>query len=59
MGALYKGFWTATVLAVPAIYRRAAWYALGGDLDQTDHDDRRRRASRRSTWSGPASSAWP
>ena len=34
MGALYKGFWTATLLAVPAIYG-AAWYALGGDLDQT------------------------
>jgi K(+)-stimulated pyrophosphate-energized sodium pump len=34
MGALYKGFWTATLLAVPAIYG-AAWYTLGGDLDQT------------------------
>ncbi len=34
MGALYKGFWTATLLAVPAIWG-AAWYALGGDLDQT------------------------
>src|SRR6185369_8936980 len=34
MGALYKGFWTATLLAVPAIYG-AAWYALGGDLGQT------------------------
>ena len=34
MGALYKGFWTATLLAVPAIYG-AAWYALGGDLAQT------------------------
>ncbi|HWJ37452.1 MAG TPA: sodium-translocating pyrophosphatase, partial [Sphingomicrobium sp.] len=34
MGALYKGFWTATLLAVPAIYG-AAWYALGGDLKQT------------------------
>ena len=33
MGALYKGFWTATVLAVPAIWF-AADYALGG-LDQT------------------------
>jgi K(+)-stimulated pyrophosphate-energized sodium pump len=33
MGALYKGFWTATVLAVPAIYG-AAVYALG-DLNQT------------------------
>ena len=33
MGALYKGFWTATLLAVPAIYA-AAWYALGGDLSQ-------------------------
>jgi K(+)-stimulated pyrophosphate-energized sodium pump len=34
MGALYKGFWTATLLAVPAIYG-AAYYALGGDLHQT------------------------
>ena len=34
MGALYKGFWTATLLAVPAIYG-AAWYTLGGDLHQT------------------------
>jgi K(+)-stimulated pyrophosphate-energized sodium pump len=34
MGALYKGFWTATLLAVPAIYG-AAWYALGGDLSQS------------------------
>jgi K(+)-stimulated pyrophosphate-energized sodium pump len=34
MGALYKGFWTATLLAVPAIYG-AAWYTLGGDLSQT------------------------
>jgi K(+)-stimulated pyrophosphate-energized sodium pump len=33
MGALYKGFWTATVLAVPAIYG-ATVYALG-DLNQT------------------------
>jgi K(+)-stimulated pyrophosphate-energized sodium pump len=33
MGALYKGFWTATILAVPAIYL-AAQYALG-DLNQT------------------------
>jgi K(+)-stimulated pyrophosphate-energized sodium pump len=32
MGALYKGFWTATVLAVPAIWW-AADYALG-DLNQ-------------------------
>jgi K(+)-stimulated pyrophosphate-energized sodium pump len=32
MGALYKGFWTATVLAVPAIWW-AASYALG-DLNQ-------------------------
>jgi K(+)-stimulated pyrophosphate-energized sodium pump len=31
MGALYKGFWTATILAIPAIYG-AFWYALGGDL---------------------------
>ena len=34
MGALYKGFWTATLLAVPAIYG-AAWYALGGNLNHT------------------------
>ena len=34
MGALYKGFWTATLLAVPAIYG-AAYYALHGDLSQT------------------------
>ncbi|HET7575059.1 MAG TPA: sodium-translocating pyrophosphatase [Sphingomicrobium sp.] len=34
MGALYKGFWTATLLAVPAIYG-AAYYSLGGDLGQT------------------------
>ncbi len=34
MGALYKGFWVATGLAVPGIFG-AAWYALGGDLDQT------------------------
>ncbi|WP_308515562.1 sodium-translocating pyrophosphatase [Sphingomonas flavescens] len=34
MGALYKGFWTATLLAVPAI-GAAFWYALGGDLNQT------------------------
>ena len=34
MGALYKGFWTATLLAIPAIYG-AAYYALGGDLQQT------------------------
>jgi K(+)-stimulated pyrophosphate-energized sodium pump len=34
MGALYKGFWTATALAVPAIFG-AAWFALGGDLQQT------------------------
>ena len=33
MGALYKGFWTATILAIPAIYF-ATVYALG-DLSQT------------------------
>jgi K(+)-stimulated pyrophosphate-energized sodium pump len=32
MGALYKGFWTATILAIPAIYFATA-YALG-DLGQ-------------------------
>jgi K(+)-stimulated pyrophosphate-energized sodium pump len=34
MGALYKGFWTATLLAIPAIYG-AAYFSLGGDLSQT------------------------
>src|SRR4029453_18912877 len=34
MGALYKGFWTATLLGAVGIVG-AAWYALGGDLDQT------------------------
>jgi K(+)-stimulated pyrophosphate-energized sodium pump len=34
MGALYKGFWTTTLLAVPAIYG-AAYVTLGGDLNQT------------------------
>ncbi|MCL6730085.1 sodium-translocating pyrophosphatase [Sphingomonas hankyongi] len=34
MGALYKGFWTATLLAVPAIFG-AAWLALDGNLSQT------------------------
>ena len=34
MGALYKGFWTATLLAIPAIYG-AAYYVLGGDLGQS------------------------
>ncbi|MFL6760027.1 sodium-translocating pyrophosphatase [Sphingomonas sp.] len=33
MGALYKGFWTATLLAVPAIYG-VFWYTLNGDLNQ-------------------------
>jgi K(+)-stimulated pyrophosphate-energized sodium pump len=33
MGALYKGFWTATLLAIPAIYG-VFWYTLGGDLQQ-------------------------
>src|SRR3954453_5419700 len=33
MGALYKGFWTATLLAVPAIYG-VFWYTLHGDLNQ-------------------------
>jgi K(+)-stimulated pyrophosphate-energized sodium pump len=32
MGALYKGFWTATLLAIPAIYG-AFRLALGSDLD--------------------------
>ena len=34
MGALYKGFWVATIggaILIPA----AIWYALGGDLSQT------------------------
>src|SRR5215210_5531122 len=34
MGALYKGFWVATGLAVPGIFG-AAWLALDGNLDQT------------------------
>jgi K(+)-stimulated pyrophosphate-energized sodium pump len=34
MGALYKGFWTATGLAVPAI-AGVFWYTLDGDLSQT------------------------
>ncbi len=33
MGALYKGFWTTTILAVPAIYG-AFWLSLGGDMAQ-------------------------
>ena len=33
MGALYKGFWTTTILAVPAIFG-AFWFSLGGDLQQ-------------------------
>ena len=32
MGALYKGFWTTTLLAVPAILG-AFWFTLGGHLD--------------------------
>jgi len=31
MGALYKGFWTATILAIPAIFG-AFWFTLHGDL---------------------------
>ena len=34
MGALYKGFWTATILAIPAIYG-AFRFSLGGDLNAT------------------------
>src|SRR5215210_1787106 len=34
MGALYKGFWTTTLLAVPAIFA-AFWFSLGGDLNST------------------------
>ena len=33
MGALYKGFWTATVLGAVAIIA-GTWWAFGGDLDQ-------------------------
>ncbi|MEO7787905.1 MAG: sodium-translocating pyrophosphatase, partial [Sphingomicrobium sp.] len=33
MGALYKGFWTTTLLAVPAILG-AFWFTLNGNLDQ-------------------------
>ena len=32
MGALYKGFWTATLLAIPAIFG-AFWFSLHGDLN--------------------------
>ena len=32
MGALYKGFWTTVILAVPAIYAVTSW-VLGGSLD--------------------------
>ncbi len=34
MGALYKGFWTATILAIPAIYL-AFHLSLGADLNST------------------------
>src|SRR5687767_1812029 len=34
MGALYKGFWTATILGAVAI-AGAAWLTFGGDLQQT------------------------
>jgi K(+)-stimulated pyrophosphate-energized sodium pump len=34
MGALYKGFWTTTILAIPAILG-AFWVTLNGDLAQT------------------------
>jgi K(+)-stimulated pyrophosphate-energized sodium pump len=34
MGALYKGFWTTTILAIPAILG-AFWVTLNGDLNQT------------------------
>ncbi|WNO53398.1 sodium-translocating pyrophosphatase [Stakelama saccharophila] len=38
MGALYKGFWTAAILAVPAIYLVTS-YALGGDMNvPLDHN---------------------
>ena len=33
MGALYRGFWTATVLGAFGIWG-ATWYAFGGDLNQ-------------------------
>ena len=32
MGALYKGFWTTVLLAVPAIFG-VLWWALGGDMN--------------------------
>ena len=32
MGALYKGFWTTVILAVPAIYAATSW-VLGGNMD--------------------------
>jgi K(+)-stimulated pyrophosphate-energized sodium pump len=34
MGALYKGFWTTTLLAVPAILG-AFWFTLDGNLNQS------------------------
>ena len=34
MGALYKGFWTTTLLAVPAILG-AFWFTLNGNLNQS------------------------
>ncbi|RST29871.1 sodium-translocating pyrophosphatase [Sphingomonas ginkgonis] len=34
MGALYKGFWTTTLLGAVAIFG-AAWYAFDGNLGQT------------------------
>ena len=39
MGALYKGFWTATIARRDPGISGAAWYALGGDLNQTITDD--------------------
>ena len=32
MGALYKGFWTTVILAIPAIFG-VTWWVLGGDLN--------------------------
>ena len=58
MGALYKGFWTATLLAIPAIYG-AAYYALGGDLQQTIDDDDGHELRRNEPRSGRASLASP
>jgi Na+/H+-translocating membrane pyrophosphatase len=59
MGALYKGFWTAILIPPSRRSTAPAWYALGGDLKQDDHDHRVGRASPAPTCSGACSSASP